>query len=983
MKYIILILITVFFTNVSFCLDFKSHYRDKIFLPHGILEAVSYSNTHMKEINSQELPSCTGMPLPFGVMGVFDNGFSYFKENAKFIASLSGISIEQQKSSTENQIEAYARAFNQLMSDKTDGNILLKSNPLYIVSVLKELTEIPEEGIVNQFARDAFTYQVLQLLSDVDFAANYNFIPFIVDYRTIYGNQNYSVLAAKRVQISQEGVFSNQISYVPKLDMLKSSDYGPALWNPAASCNFSSRSGTAISAITIHTVQGTYSGCISWFQNCNASVSAHYVIRSSDGQITQMVLESDKAWHVGSENPYTIGFEHEGYVSDASWYTNNMYNASAALSRDITTSGYGISSLRTFFGDATSTVNVLGGCTKIKGHQHYSNQTHTDPGINWNWEKYYKLINNNPVITTITTSTGNLYDSGGSSGNYSNDERTLWLIQPTNAATITLNFNSFNLENNWDYMFIYNGSTTDAPLIGKYTGVNSPGSISSTGGSLLIEFRSDCATTALGWDAAFTSTVVTVDNTPPTTSIVSGPTWRTTNFSSQINDSDAQSGVNKGFYQVVDKASNSSSWHANGSFGFVNEDFQEANSYWTLQTGMYSVNNGLFVINDETQNNSNAYLNVTQNASAEYLFSWEQKIITSFSNQRAGMHFFCSDPTLPNRGESYFIYFRDQDDVIQFYKVTNDVFSIVNEVPFTITPNINYEVKTWYNPTSGKIKVYVNNSYVGEWTDTNPIVFGNSISLRTGGCAAQFDNVRVFKSRSNSVNVTVGANQEMRFQSENAIHSGKISSLAIDNNENWSNESSNLYLLDWTAPIISFVNDGAGNDIDTTFSTTLKSNWSSSDIHSSVASYQWALGTTPGGTNVVNWTNASTNTSIQQLLSNPVYNQIYYFSVKSTNVAGLISTQSSDGQRLVQQTSGIEESLTKLLIYPNPTANNIKISGVISPTDISVYDAFGKLCHHTSVASDCEISLRLKAGVYSVVISSGVAVKVEQLIVVN
>jgi len=91
------------------------------------------------------------------------------------------------------------------------------------------LTEIPEEGIVNQFARDAFTYQVLQLLSDVDFAANYNFIPFIIDYRFVYGNQNYNVLAAKRVQISQEGVFSNQISYVPKLDMLKSSDYGPAL----------------------------------------------------------------------------------------------------------------------------------------------------------------------------------------------------------------------------------------------------------------------------------------------------------------------------------------------------------------------------------------------------------------------------------------------------------------------------------------------------------------------------------------------------------------------------------------------------------------------------------------------------------------------------------------------------------------------------------------------------------------------------------
>ena len=106
----------------------------------------------------------------------------------------------------------------------------------------------------------------------------------------------------------------------------------------------------------------------------------------------------------------------------------------------------------------------------------------------------------------------------------------------------------------------------------------------------------------------------------------------------------------------------------------------------------------------------------------------------------------------------------------------------------------------------------MNNTFVGEWTDSNPLLSGNSISLRTGGCGAQFDNVRVFKSRSNNVNVSIGANQEMRFQSENAIHSGKISSLAIDNNENWSNESNNLYLLDWTVPDFSFVNDGTAND---------------------------------------------------------------------------------------------------------------------------------------------------------------------------
>ena len=122
-----------------------------------------------------------------------------------------------------------------------------------------------------------------------------------------------------------------------------------------------------------------------------------------------------------------------------------MYTSSADLSRDVTTSGYGISPLRTFFGDATTGVNVVGNCTKIKGHQHYANQTHTDPGINWDWEKYYKLINNNPSITTISNTSGSFYDTGGANNNYADDERKLWLFNPSNVSNVTLNFVTFNI----------------------------------------------------------------------------------------------------------------------------------------------------------------------------------------------------------------------------------------------------------------------------------------------------------------------------------------------------------------------------------------------------------------------------------------------------------------------------------------------------------------------------------------------------------
>ena len=139
--------------------------------------------------------------------------------------------------------------------------------------------------------------------------------------KDFFGRNNYAVLTATTVTIDSTGIKNQDQLHYHGGNSLKSINYGPALWNAAPTCNYSSRNGSPISAVTIHTVQGTYAGAISWGLNCNAQVSYHYVVRSSDGQVTQMVLESNKAWHVGNENGYTIGIEHEGYVSNAAWYT--------------------------------------------------------------------------------------------------------------------------------------------------------------------------------------------------------------------------------------------------------------------------------------------------------------------------------------------------------------------------------------------------------------------------------------------------------------------------------------------------------------------------------------------------------------------------------------------------------------------------------------------------------------------------------------
>ncbi len=488
--------------------NFNSAYLQAPKVPKGVLEAVAWSNTRMTHLISEEV-SCSGMPSAFGIMGLFDDGKGYFKENAKLVALLSGISVSEQKQSPNQQILAYAKALNILIELK-QNNDPSKPRDLHLKESLLQLSEIPDSGKVNLLARDMQLYQIFRFLNDSQKAVQYDFPVHSFDLELIFGKNNLKVLSAKRISFTPTAIISDEGDvYTPMVSsngviIEKGPDYGPAIWNPAPTCNFSSRNGTAISAVTIHTTQGSYAGSISWSQNCVSDVSFHYIIRSSDGQVTQMVLEADKAWHVGSENPYTIGIEHEGYVSDPLWYTPAMYQASADLSRDITNSGYGIPPLRTYYGPSSSGLQTLGGCTKIKGHQHYPNQSHTDPGIHWDWEKYYKLINNTYTPTLITNASGAFYDTGGASGNYQDDERELWLFGDANASNVTLNFTAFDLELNYDYMFIYDGDSVNSPLIGVYNGTTSPGTIVSTGSYLLVEFRSDCGTTNPGWEANYT-----------------------------------------------------------------------------------------------------------------------------------------------------------------------------------------------------------------------------------------------------------------------------------------------------------------------------------------------------------------------------------------------------------------------------------------------------------------------------------------------
>jgi len=150
-----------------------------------------------------------------------------------------------------------------------------------------------------------------------------------------------------------------------------------AAFVPANAANFLPDGIESYDYVVVHTMQGSYNGSIAWFQNPNSQVSAHYCMQSKDGEVTQMVLDKDRGYHVGTMNRYALGIEHEGYVEDPDkWYTWATYSSSARLTRWLTIKH-----------------DIPVDRDHIVGHVELPNQSHTDPGKGWNWTLYMALVN--------------------------------------------------------------------------------------------------------------------------------------------------------------------------------------------------------------------------------------------------------------------------------------------------------------------------------------------------------------------------------------------------------------------------------------------------------------------------------------------------------------------------------------------------------------------------------------------------------------
>lgn len=148
--------------------------------------------------------------------------------------------------------------------------------------------------------------------------------------------------------------------------------------------------------------------------------------------------------------------------------------------------------------------------------------------------------------------------------------------------------------------------------------------------------------------------------------------------------------------------------------------------------------------------------------------------------------------------------------------------------------------------------------------------------------------------------------------------------------------ASDSIIYDGTAPTGLTVYDGSSVGVDAAYNdgslTILHANWTAADFNISGPAtpnrYQYAIGTTAGGTNIKTWTSVDTNSATTDSSLSLSTALTYYYTVKATDLAGNVATVSSDGQMVLPVLSVVFTNSPQL----NGNANSVDLGIWQSPS---------------------------------------------------
>lgn len=101
---------------------------------------------------------------------------------------------------------------------------------------------------------------------------------------------------------------------------------------------------------------------------------------------------------------------------------------------------------------------------------------------------------------------GTLEDGSGPLAAYAENSSCNWLLAPADSiSNLKLTFHRFDLEENHDFLTIYDGADTTAPVLATLTGQAIPPPVTAAGSKMLVRFTSDNSGTHNGWFASYSS----------------------------------------------------------------------------------------------------------------------------------------------------------------------------------------------------------------------------------------------------------------------------------------------------------------------------------------------------------------------------------------------------------------------------------------------------------------------------------------------
>jgi N-acetyl-anhydromuramyl-L-alanine amidase AmpD len=336
-------------------------------VPPVVLEAVAYVETRWHPARPEAAPAQAGDAhlSGWGVMGLREG--EAFGQTLARAARLIGRSPEELKQDTRLNIRGGAALLRELAGKPSPS----PRDPADWVEAVRSYS-----GIAAKDDADAYVQEVYQVIHDGVSGGGIEILPVPV---TVPGP-------------APAPTPSPSASPAPAPTPSK-----PAVvWDPSPNMN---PGGNQPRFIVIHVTQGDYATSVSWLKNPASQVSAHYVVRSRDGLIKQLVADRDKAWHARCWNSQAIGIEHEGFIErPEKYFTSAMYRSSAQLV------GY----LSAKYAIPRTRIRIIG---HDAGDQPWFGQTglddcndHPDPGPGWDWLKYLSLVQAPDAATAAQSS---------------------------------------------------------------------------------------------------------------------------------------------------------------------------------------------------------------------------------------------------------------------------------------------------------------------------------------------------------------------------------------------------------------------------------------------------------------------------------------------------------------------------------------------------------------------------------------------------